>query len=398
MNGVKESLLKLKKFCEDENYMGWDPYDGLNSKLFKNTPFKYSKLARLAWIQAFKISPINFRRLFMVPKEYNSKGVGLFLSAYCNLYKLADTNNNCFGSKDEILNKINFLANLLLELKSPDYSNACWGYNFDWQNRVFYQPKFTPTVVVTSFCGEALFEAYEITKNKHYLTDALSSCKFITDDLNRTKYEDDRFIFSYSPLDNSQVYNASLLGAKLLAVGYSYNKNNSWKKLSTNAAITIANKQNSDGSWIYGEDRVQNWIDSFHTGFNLECIWKIMKHTKDYSLNEHFDFGLKYYLNNFFLNEEVPKYYNNKTYPIDIHSPAQLIMTLCYTGSLKNNLSLAQNVLKWTIKNMKTSSGAYRYQIKKYVSTSIPYIRWSQAWMFKAFSVYLKSTIDENLD
>ena len=73
-------------------------------------------------------------------------------------------------------------------------------------------------------------------------------------------------------------------------------------------------------------------------------------------------------------------------------------MTLCYTGSLKNNLSLAQNVLKWTIKNMKTSSGAYRYQIKKYVSTSIPYIRWSQAWMFKAFSVYLKSTIDENLD
>ena len=48
--------------------------------------------------------------------------------------------------------------------------------NFDWQNREFYRPKNTPTVVATSFCGEALFKAYEITKNQDYLNCALSSC------------------------------------------------------------------------------------------------------------------------------------------------------------------------------------------------------------------------------
>ena len=32
---IEESFLKLKGYCEAENYKGWDPYDGLNSKVFK---------------------------------------------------------------------------------------------------------------------------------------------------------------------------------------------------------------------------------------------------------------------------------------------------------------------------------------------------------------------------
>ena len=30
---------------------------------------------------------------------------------------------------------------------------------------------------------------------------------------------------------------------------------------------------------IYGEHKVQDWKDNFHTGFNLECIWKVAKYT-----------------------------------------------------------------------------------------------------------------------
>jgi len=59
-------------------------------------------------------------------------------------------------------------------------------------------------------------------------------------------------------LDKSKVYNASLLGARLLARGYNYTKNADWLKLSVNAVRTIVNKQAKDGSWIYGEDKVQN--------------------------------------------------------------------------------------------------------------------------------------------
>lgn len=384
------SFLKLKAYCEKEQYKGWDPYDGLNSKLFQFTPLKNNRFARLAWIQAFKRNPINLRSILKVPKQYNSKGIGLFLYGYCNLYQVTQQGNEKFGKKKDLLEKINYLADLLINLRSKNYTNTCWGYNFDWQNRVFYQPKFTPTVVATSFCGEALFKAYEITKNTNYLDHALSSCNFVIEDLNRTKFDNEQFIFSYSPLDTSQVYNASLLGAKLLAIGYSYNNNNLWKELSKNATRTIINKQAKDGSWIYGEDKVQTWIDSFHTGFNLECIWKVSKNINSNEFLDSFSLGLDFYLNNFFKNQQVPKYYHNKIFPIDTHSPAQLIVTLSHTGLLSKHKDLAENVLNWTIKNMQSDDGSFQYQLKRGVSSKIPYMRWAQAWMFKAFTEYFK--------
>ena len=73
----EESLKKLKTYCEKENFKGWDPYDGLNSKIFQATPIKNWDIARLIWIQGFKRSPINFRKLFLVEKQYNSKGIAL---------------------------------------------------------------------------------------------------------------------------------------------------------------------------------------------------------------------------------------------------------------------------------------------------------------------------------
>ena len=53
----KESFIRLKHYCEEEGYKGWDPYDGLNSKVFQTLPLKNWDLARLVWIQFFKRSP-----------------------------------------------------------------------------------------------------------------------------------------------------------------------------------------------------------------------------------------------------------------------------------------------------------------------------------------------------
>lgn len=45
-------------------------------------------------IQGFKRCPFNMRRMAFVPKEYNAKGIGLFLSGYCNLYKVVEIIRN----------------------------------------------------------------------------------------------------------------------------------------------------------------------------------------------------------------------------------------------------------------------------------------------------------------
>ena len=135
MHKVINSFRLLKEYCENEGFKGWDPYDGLNSKVFQALPFlKKSAICRLVVIQGFKRCPVNLRRLALVPKEYNAKGIGLFLSGYCNLYNAVKANPKLaesLGSPDSLKSRINELAELLISLQSKGYSGACWGYNFD---------------------------------------------------------------------------------------------------------------------------------------------------------------------------------------------------------------------------------------------------------------------------
>src|SRR5207302_2466510 len=72
---------QLWKWSRAQGLAGYDPYDGLNSRLFQATPFKNSRTARLAWIQFHKRSPINFRSLVGVPRERNAKAIALFALA-----------------------------------------------------------------------------------------------------------------------------------------------------------------------------------------------------------------------------------------------------------------------------------------------------------------------------
>ncbi|RIJ47768.1 delta-aminolevulinic acid dehydratase [Maribellus luteus] len=388
------SFLALKSYIESQNFAGWDPYDGLNSRVFQATPLKHWDLARLAWIQGFKRSPINLRKLLLVPKEYNAKGIGLFLTGYCNLFKAqASSQSTGFGTQQEIRTTIDHLAELLIQLQSKTYSGACWGYNFDWQaRRLFLFPKNTPTVVATCFCASALFEAYEITKNETYLETALSAVNFVINDLNRTPKKEG-FLFSYSPREgNNTVYNASLLGSKLLSLCYKYSKKEQHKELAKESIIACCNAQEKDGSWVYGELPVQNWIDSFHTGYNLDALQTYQESTGDRSFSENIEKGFEYYIKNFFRKDGTPKYYHNSTYPIDIHCPAQLFVTLNRLHKFDENKQLAHTVMNWTIKNMQDKKGYFYYQLKKGISSKIPYMRWSNAFMFYAMSYYLLNT------
>lgn len=379
---IRESLNKLTNYCKSEAFKGYDPYDGLNSKLFQAIPFlSNNRLARLAWIQLFKRSPFNLRPITGVSKDYNPKALGLFLSGYCNIYKN--------GDDEEHLDLIHFFTDKLKAVVNKNYSGTCWGYNFDWQARAFYQPKNTPTVVATSFIGNSLLDAFEITEEEKLLDNVRNACDFILKDLNRTYDEKGNFAFSYSPLDNTVVFNASLLGSRLLSRVYNFTHD---KELLDNARKSVAfccDYQKNNGSWSYGTLDFHQWIDNFHTGYNLECIADYIKFSGDHSYEEHLTKGFDYYIKTFFTDEGLPKYYSNSTYPVDIHSPAQMIITLTKLGKFQEYRNLAEKVISWTIDNMQADNGYFYYQINKYFSSRIPYMRWAQAWMFYALSEYL---------
>ncbi len=381
---AKMSFALLRTYCEQEQFKGWDPYDGLNSKLFQTLPFlQKSAICRLIVIQGFKRSPINLRPLFLVPKAYNAKGIALLLQGYCNIHETAPC--------QEVINRINQLAQLLISMQSSGYSGACWGYNFDWQaRRLFLFPKHTPTVVATHFCATALFAAYEATGEEQYLHTALSSAGFIIKDLHRTPFHDG-FLFSYSPLQgNNTVFNASLLGARLLLYCYKYTAKEEYRNLAETTIKACCKAQNADGSWPYGLLAVQSWIDSFHTGYNLDALQAYQEITGDFSFKSNIEKGFSFYLHTFFEPDGCPKYYHKKKYPIDIHCPAQLLVTLARLHKYKEHDALATKVLNWTIANMQDRKGYFYYQLKKGLSSKIPYMRWSNAFMFYAMSYYLK--------
>lgn len=395
MNRIVDSFKCLKCYCESEHFKGWDPYDGLNSKVFQALPFlKRSAICRLVVIQGFKRCPINLRRITLVPKEYNAKGIGLFLSGYCNLYKAVRKHpewESVWGTAEKVKEQIIALAELLISLRSKgNYSGACWGYNFDWQaRRLFLFPKNTPTVVATNFCATALMETYEITGDERYLKIALSAADFVTKDLHRTPYKDG-FLFSYSPLKgNDTVFNASLLGSRLLSYCYHYTHNEEYRSLAEQSIKACCGGQRMDGAWVYGMLPVQDWVDSFHTGYNLDALIAYQELTGDKTYNSYIERGFDYYIHHFFEPDGTPKYFDNKMYPIDIHCPGQLLVTLSRLHKYDEYAELAEKVLNWTIRNMQDKRGYFYYQLKPGISSKISYMRWSNAFMFNALSNYL---------
>jgi hypothetical protein len=85
---IQQALSRLHSYCQKEEHKGWDLFDGLNSWIFKLSPFYKSQILRLAWIQFFKRSPINFRRITLVPKGYNPKGIGSFRFWYGFIWEI----------------------------------------------------------------------------------------------------------------------------------------------------------------------------------------------------------------------------------------------------------------------------------------------------------------------
>ena len=377
MMDVNQHLQDLEQYLQDEHFKGYDPFDALNSPVLKMMSFD-NKLLRILYIQTLKRLPFNIRPILGIRKNYNPKGVGLFLWGYAKLYEM--------NKKSEYLEKIEFFLDLLEELRSEGYSGNCWGYNFDWQSRAFYLPRYTPTLVNSSFIGHALLDTHEYTKNSKSLEMAIAIKDFILDDLNRTE-EEAGICFSYSPVDDTAIHNANLLGASLLIRLYKYTKDESIKDAALSSLSYSMKHQRDDGSWFYAETDIQRWIDSFHTGFNLQSILYFLGEGFGNEYQEPFAKGVDFYAKNFFRPDGTPCYYHDKLDPIDIHSAAQAVVFFSWMGEKYRDLT--EKVMGWMIENLRDRTGFFYYRKGKLLRNKIPYIRWSQAWAFHALTEYL---------
>jgi rhamnogalacturonyl hydrolase YesR len=295
---IYESIELLSRWLEENDYRGYDTFDGLSARFLR--PFTFdTKLLQIVLRQSVRRFPVNLRPVLGITKERSSKGMGFLARGFTRLHKT--TGDHVWAGKAEMA------LQWLIENQSKEYSGACWGNHFDYQSRGFYLPKGVPTIVWTSLIGHAFLDGYEHFKKDQYLQIAVSACKHILRDYEKYPHRDGLCI-SYVPGLNSQVHNANTLGASLLVRTDSHTHNQAYRDLAQKAFQYTAQHQQPNGSWYYAEYPNSHWVDNFHTGYVLDCFKRYVEITGDDQFTATMNTGYEYWKKTFFLPDGTPRY------------------------------------------------------------------------------------------
>ncbi|MGF1765615.1 aspartate-semialdehyde dehydrogenase [Aliivibrio kagoshimensis] len=362
-------------------FAGQDPFDGLNSSIFTLLPKFKKGLVGLAWTQFHKRSIINFRPLANVEQKRNPKGVALFI-----LGLIEDFNRT---NDDSYLNTAIELADWLLTQQSDvsTWKHACWGYHFDWNARAFFVPKGKPNIITTIYVAQALYQLSLLTENTEYQAAAIDSAHFIVNTLYNE--HDERRFFAYIPGETAFVHNASLWGAAWVGFVANLTNNSEYRQLALTVARQSVVEQNEDGSWVYGARHHHQFIDGFHTGYNLEALDMLRLALSTSEFDDAIQKGLTYYRSELLESDGTAKYYNNNRYPLDMHCVSQAVLTLLKVSKTDADIQLATKVISKSIDTLyMPKKRRFVYQKHKYFTNKVNYIRWTQAWVYYSFSLY----------
>ena len=375
---IYASIRKLSHWLEENDYCGYDTFDGLNARFVRPLTFE-TKFLRTVLLQGVRRFPLNLRPILGVTKERSSKGTGFLARGFMRLHEA--TGNHIWADKAETA------LQWLIAHQSTGYSGACWGNHFDYQSRGFYLPKGVPTVVWTSLIGHAFLDAYDHFQQDRYLEVAVSACEHVVRDL-RTFPDAEGVCITYVPGMNSQVHNANMLGASLLARTYSQTHNACYRELAQKAIQYTAAHQRPNSSWFYGEKENLHWVDNFHTAYVLDCFKYYEQCVGDDRYEQNMMRGYEYWKKTFFLSDGTPRYYDYKTLPIDIQCSSQAIDTLVFFHDRDpESLPLASKVAQWTIDHMQDRTGYFYYRrYSPWLVNKTPTLHWGQATMLCALA------------
>jgi hypothetical protein len=316
-----------------------------------------------------------------VPKRRNPKGVGLFIAGLLQDYHRT--------GEAHYLQQARELADWLLTQRSnaKEWTHSCWGYHFDWQARAFYVPAGKPNIITTCYVARALHELGQLSGDQALIDIALDAARFISRHLYTEA--DGRCFYAYIPGEKAFVHNASLWGAAWCAFAGRQLGDDSLVEQALRVARQSVGEQAADGSWVYGARHHHQFIDGFHTGYNLEALGLL----RDALGTDEFDAsiakGYRYYVDTFFEADGTAKYYNSSVYPIDMHSFAQAIFTLLKVGGTAADLVLCDKVVQRAIDLLyMPDKGQFIYQKTRWLTNRINYTRWTQAWAYCSLAFY----------
>ena len=380
-SSLTQAVETLRTWIESRQFAGYEPFDLLNSP-YLSAAWARKTLPAVLLIQAGKrFAGLRVRQALKIPPSPNPKALGLCLSAYCDLAQAGH------GVSAEAA----WLKNELIRLRSPHEADYCWGYDWNYVSlRGPRLPAFAPNCIASYFCGTAMMEMHKVFADSEALEIAESVARFLTTRLHRSFESAEEVCFSYTPNDKTLIYNSSALTAVFLARIGSLRENQEYLSLAHKAMVFLQRSQLESGGWYYGRLRRQRWIDGFHTSYNVCALLDYLRITGDRTFKDAMLLGHRYYQTNFFTGEGAPKYFHDRTFPIDIHACSQAILHfIAFISIDPQALELAQRTFRWTMKNMAAPDGAFYYQRHRYWTNRTPYMRWGQAWMLCALAKLL---------
>jgi hypothetical protein len=375
-------LVRLERYVRSHDYRGVDPYDALNSRVVRSLP---GKLTKVAATQLFVYSPIDLRGFLKVRTGRNPKAVALFLSAYCDMRRVGLVDEGLFAQA------VGELVTDLADSRSTGYHGNCWGFNFDWQDITRYAQAGLPTVVVSSFVGNALLDLHDLTGDEGALRLAAGIPDFILNDLN-VHVDGSGICFSYTPVDRQVVHNANMLAAALLARVAARTGRKDLEDLAAQAVDFTVAHQEADGSWAYSIDpatgKERRQID-FHQGFVIDALDDFIRYSgrNDARYLDALRRGARFFRDEQFDPSGRAFWRLPHEWPADIHHQAQGIATFAQLGEREPDmLATASSVASWTINHMQHPDGHFYYQNLRGMENRIAYMRWGQAWMMYALA------------
>ncbi len=273
----------------------------------------------------------------------------------------------------------------MIENKAPSHQEYSWGNHFPFCTRGGKTPALEPIVPWTTLIGQAFLEAHETFGRSEYRRVLESIARWLMN-LPRERTDSGTCI-SYVAFKQNSIHNSNMLAAAFLAQLASFTGTPEMFEVAADAMTYSCSRQRADGAWMYGEAAKYQWNDNFHTGYNLDCLWRYRQATGDRRFDEQLHKGFAYFLEHFFESDGRPKYYDTQTYPTDIQCAAQAIDTLTlFADHDAAALPLAGKVAAWTIDHMQAPDGHFYYRDLGWAVARTPMLHWGQGTMFKALA------------
>ena len=398
---VGQAATRLDRWFDSNGWAGWDPFDIRENPIYlRCTSGRLGKIPAYVVPRAETYVPVALRRVLGVRRRIYPKGMGLLTASYADLF--AATGHEGY------LAKAKGCAEWLENNTSSGFTGACWGYPFDWHARILI-PRGTPSSVVSAVVGDGFWRLYRVTGEERYLRVCQDIAKFFLAHLRRSFESHNAICFSYTPIDDFQVHNANLFAAEFLARVGKETADEALVDTALKAGRFALMEQNDDGSLYYWgkaqeakySPNGKGWIDHYHSGFEIRLLHGLWQNTGDTSFRRGYQAYYDFYRAKLYLEGGVPKFTPDSQYPVDVHSCAEAI--LCNATLLAEqaeSLPLLQKVVPWTLQNMEHRPGQYNYWLvqkrTKIIRVSIPFIRWGQSWMLRAFSQTLLQLTPQN--